>query len=919
VTDSLLTTKLFIPSTRPELVSRPRLIEKLNEGLHRKLTIISAPAGFGKTTLVTEWLENVRLSAKNKTQAENKIAWFSLDEGDNEPARFLTYFITALIQIEGIDATFGKGALSLLQSPQPPSTETTLTSLINEIAAIPDRIILVLDDYHLIEAQLIHDALTFLLEHLPPQMHLVFATREDPHLPLSRLRARGQLTELRATDLQFSSSEAAEFLNQVMGLDLSAEDIAALETRTEGWIAGLQMAALSMQGRADTASFIQAFTGSHHFVLDYLVEEVLQRQSERVRSFLLQTSILDRLSGTLCDAVTGQEDGRGMLRTLEGGNLFVIPLDDKRQWYRYHHLFADVLQAHLMEQQPNHLATLHRRASEWYEEHDLPSDAIHHALAAEDFERAAGLAELAWPSMSGSFQSIMWLGWVKELPDELVRARPVLSVGYARAFLNAGKLEAAEARLLDVERLLELADDINEQAEAPSTKMVVVDEEQFQSLPASLASARTYHAQAIGDVSGTVKYAQRVLDLLPEEGPQWHPVASPLLGLAFWASGDLEAAHRTFSELFTEMDLQDVLNGTFVLADIKMTLGHLHEAVSAYEHALQLAAEHGEPRLTGTVDVHIGISKLHRERGDLEAAAQDLLTGKKLGEQVELPDWQSRWCIAQARLTETLGDLDGALDMLDEAERLFVRTPLPEILPIAAMKASVWVKQGKFAEALSWARERGLSVDDEISYLHEFEHSTMVRALIAHYKSDRVDSSIQGALRLVERLLQAAEEGKRTGSVIEILMVQALAHQAQGDTSSALVSLERALTLAEPEGYLRIFVDEGPPMAALLKKMKVENRRLKEYVRNLLSAFTDKEFHHPTPSPQPLIEPLSEREIEVLQLIAEGLTNQEIAARLYLSLNTVKVHTRNIFGKLGIHHRAAAIARARDLGILPSN
>ncbi len=437
MTESLITTKLYIPPTRPELVPRPRLTGQLNDGRYRKLTLISAPAGFGKTTLVTEWLENLRSDSEKEIKIENRIAWLSLDEGDNDPSRFLSYIIIALSQAKGIDPAFGKATLGMLQSPQPPPSDAILTSLINELAEITDNFILVLDDYHLIESQPIHDALTFLLEHLPPQMHLVFVTREDPQLPLARLRSQDRLTELRAADLRFTPSEAAEFLNQVMGLDLSAEDIANLETRTEGWIVGLQMAALSMQGRSDTASFIQAFTGSHHFVLDYLVEEVLQRQTERVRSFLLQTSLLDRLSGSLCDAVTGQEDGRGMLKTLEGGNLFVIPLDDKREWYRYHHLFADVLQVRLMEQQPNQVATLHQHASEWYEQKDIPSLAIHHALAAEDFERAAGLAELAWPAMSGSFQSIEWIGWVKELPDEVVRARPVLCVGYARAFLNA--------------------------------------------------------------------------------------------------------------------------------------------------------------------------------------------------------------------------------------------------------------------------------------------------------------------------------------------------------------------------------------------------------------------------------------------------------------------------------------------------
>jgi LuxR family maltose regulon positive regulatory protein len=960
---TLLTTKLYIPPPLPNLVERPRLVKRLDEGLRlgHRLTLISAPAGFGKTTLLSEWIHSGVSSKEYGVRGEYepvgemsptphsllptpRFAWLSLDEGDNDLTRFLTYFIAALNRAEGTEATIGEGALGMLQSPQPP-TEALLTSLINEVAAVPDRIILVLDDYHVIESSPVDNALTFTLEHLPPPergLHLVIATREDPHLSLARLRARGQLTELRAADLRFTPDEVATFLNQVMGLNLSAEDIAALETRTEGWIAGLQLAALalqgtlSMRGREDVPGFIKAFAGDNRYIVDFLVEEVLQRQPEHVRSFLLRTSILDRLSGPLCDAVCfgmaeipRQEDGRGMLEALERGNLFVVPLDDKRQWYRYHHLFADVLYTHLMEEQPDRVPTLHRRASEWYEREDLPADAVRHAIAAEDFERAAGLAELAWPAWSGSFQSIAWLGWVKDLPDELVRARPVLSVSYAWAFLNAGKLEAAEARLRDAERWLEPTTDMGERPEAPSTeacpfnkfrassersrRMVVVDEEQFRSLPASLATARAYHAQAIGDVPGTLKYTQRVLDLLPEGDSQWRGDATALLGLAYWASGDLEAAHRTFSDGLAGMKPFDVIVGTFVLADIKMTLGYLHEAVSACEHALQLATEHGEPMPLGTEDVYTGISGLHRERGDLEAAAQDLATSKKLGEGVELPDWQYRWCIAQARLNETLGDLDGALDLLDKAKRLYVRTPLPDVRPIAAMKTRVWVAQGRLTEALGWARERGLSVDDDLSYLREFEHVTLARVLIARHKSDRVDGSIHEAMGLIERLLQAAEEGGRTGSVIEFLVLQALAHHAQGDIPRALDPLERALTLAEPEGYVRIFVDEGRPMAALLREA-AKHGIAPNYVSRLRAAFGKAEGT--TPATQLLIEPLSERELEVLRLLGTELNGPEIARELTVSLNTMRTHTKNIYSKLGVNNRRAAVRRAEELDLL---
>ncbi len=938
---TLLTTKLYIPPPRPNLVERPRLIERLNEGLHRKLTLISAPAGFGKTTLVSEWVAGCERPAA--PGPPTRTGWLSLDEGDNDPTRFLAYLVAAL---QTIAANVGEGALGMLQSPQPPPTEAVLTVLINEIAAIPDRVVLVLDDYHIIESSpvdastSVDGALTFTLEHLPPHMHLVIATRDDPHLSLARLRASGQLTELRAADLRFTPDEAATFLNQVMSLSLSADEITALETRTEGWIAGLQMAALSMQGREDTASFIQAFTGSHRFVMDYLVEEVLRRQPERVRSFLLQTSILDRLSGPLCDAVrfgsaispssaegtavTGQEDGRGMLAALERGNLFVVPLDDRRQWYRYHHLFADVLQAHLMEEQPNQVPALHRRASEWYEHNGSPSDAIRHAIAAEDFKRAADLAELAWPAMDGTFQSATWLGWVKTLPDELIRARPVLSVGYAWALLDGGELEASVSRLRDAERWLDTPADKGERPEAPSAEMVVVDQDQFRSLPASIATARTYHAQALGDIPGTVKYARRALDLLPEGDHLKHGQVASLLGLAYWASGDLEAAHRSVADGMDRMqkagNIVFAIGTTTGLAYIREAQGRLCEAKSTYEQSLQLAAEHGEAVLRVRASLHLGLSGVHLEQGDLEAARQHLLRSEELGEQAALADWPYRWRLAQARLKEALADLDGALDLLDEAERIYFRSPVPDVYPIAALKTRVWIRQGRLTEALAWARERGLSVDDDLSYLREFEHLTLARVLIAEYRSDLVDGSILEAMELLERLLKAAEEGRRMGSVIEILALQALAQEAQGNIPLALAPLERALALAEPEGYVRVFVSEGQPMARLLYKA-LSRGIAPDYVRQLLAAFPDIEPDQigPPKTQVPeseLVEPLSEREIEVLQLIAEGLTNQEVATRLYLSLHTVKVHARNIYGKLGVKNRTQAVARGKALGIL---
>ena len=913
----ILATKLYIPPPRPAVVLRPRLIERLNAGLHGKLILISAPAGFGKTTLVSEWV------AVSRKLPARPVAWLSLDEDDSDPARFLTYLVAALqtllpSETEKSGPKLGDGALAMLQSPQPPPVESILTALLNEIAAIPDQFILVLDDYHLVDAQPVDEALTFLIQHLPPQMHLVIITREDPPLPLARLRARGQLTELRATDLRFTLSEATEFLTQVMGLNLQAEDITALELRTEGWIAGLQMAALSMQGRADVANFVQAFTGSHRFVLDYLVEEVLHQQPEQVSAFLLQTAILDRLSAPLCDAVTGRSDeSKEMLAALERDNLFVIPLDDERQWYRYHHLFADVLQARLHETYPDQASVLHRRASAWYAQHDLPSDAIRHALAAGDFEGAAGLIELAWPAMDGLFQSATWLEWARALPDELVRARPVLSVGYAWALLNGGELEAAEAHLQEAERWLDGAADTGRGDKTPASGMVIVDEDQFRTLPASMATARAYIALSVGDMPGAVKHAQHALDRLPETDYIGRGPAASLLGLAQWANGDLEAAHRSLADAMTGFrmagNLHFALSGTYGLADIRITQGRLRAAFNTYERALQLAREQGESLIRGTADLYLGLSELYRERGDLETAAQHLQQSEELGERAALQDWPYRFRRAQARRAADQGDLDRAIELLDEAERLYYRTPVPNARPLAALKARVWIAQGRLDEAFAWARERGLSADDDLSYLREFEHITLAKALIAHYQRDRAERSIDEAMGLLERLLHAAEEGERMGSVIEILLVQALALQAQGEGAAALTPLARALTLAEPEGYIRIFVDEGPPMATLLRAA-AKDGVAPDYVRRLQMALG--EPHGETPVNQRLIEPLSERELDVLRLLATELSGPEIARELIVSLNTMRTHTKNIYSKLGVNNRRSAVRRAEELGLL---
>ena len=821
----ILATKLYIPPPRAKIVLRTRLIERLNEGLSSgcKLTLISASAGFGKTTLVSEWIAGCE-----RREPLVRVAWLSLDEGDNDPTLFLNYLIAALQTLppKTGGANIGAGALAMLQSPQPPSTESILTNLLNEIATIPDNFILVLDDYHAIDAKSIDNALTFLLEHLPPRMHLVIATREDPHLPLARLRVRGQLTELRATDLRFTPAEAAEFLNQVMGLNLSEADIAALDARTEGWIAGLQLAALSMQGRADTVSFIQAFTGSHRFVLDYLVEEVLQRQSEHIRSFLLQTAILDSLCAPLCNAVTEREDGKEMLNVLERGNLFLTPLDDRRQWYRYHHLFAEVLQAHLREAQPGLISTLHRRASVWFEQNHLPAEAFHHAVAAGDFERAARLAEDAWRGMERSFQTVAWLGWVNKLPSAVVCSRPKLCVQIGWAYSDAGELEPSETYLQNAERALAGA----------------LDQQDSKSILGNIALIRASNAQNLGDLAETVKYAELSVQLIPEEDLYLRAAAVITLEFTHWATGNLEASLRAMYGWIENMQRLDnqmfAIASAFAVADMQVTLGHLGEADKALRQAIQHAAAMGREAEVVTAHHHLGLALLAHERGDDVATKQHLQTAAELGQRTTLVDWPYRWNLARARLKESVGEWDAALELLDEAKRVYIKNPIPMLQPIEAHKARVYLKQGRLDKAQAWAREQGISTQDDVRYLDEYDHLTLARVRLA-------DSSFAGVSDLLERLLALAQTQKRNGSVMEILILQSLAHQAQGDQTRALASLERALTLAESEGYVRIFVDEGEAMRSLLRILIDKQSRNREhllsgYTEKLLAAFTQR-------------------------------------------------------------------------------
>ena len=878
----LITTKLFIPTSPQRLVSRPRLIEKINQAAAQKLILISAPAGFGKTTLVNEWLTN----------SGKRAAWLSLDERDGDLNRFLEYFIAAL---QTVSEGYGRTSLCLIQSPKPPSTESILTTLINEIAAVPDELIIVLDDYHVLDSQLVDHALTFLLEHLPPQAHIVVTTREDPDLPLTRMRAKGQLTEVRAANLRFTPAETAEFLTAVMGLNLSAENIEALEARTEGWIAGLQLAAISMQGQKDIAGFIASFTGSNRFVLDYLAEEVLAQQPEHIQKFLLHTSILDRLSGPLCDAVIPKPDipGQEMLEQIEQANLFLIPLDDHRQWYRYHQLFADLLQQRLLERATSStnpdgidIAGLHLRASEWYEENNLEVDAFQHAVLSNDIARAERLMEGGGMPLHyrGALSPV--LKWLDSLPTEVMDVRPSLWVSYASVATMAGK------PVDDIREILRSAE-----AALDGTPQ----NDKNRDLLGQIAAIRAMLAVSQNKIEVVIEQAQRALEYLHPDNLSMRTSTTWALGFAHQRQGDRAAAARISSQALSIS--QSSGNIVFTIASAT-SLGQIHEsdlrlneAAEAYQQVLVSA---GEPPLSIACEAYLGLARIAYERNDVEAASQHTQKSLQLAVQIENVNTPLFCELLFSRIDLAHRDIQGAAEKIARAE-MFVRQNnfLHHLPEIAAARIDLLLRQGNPEKALPLAKEFDLPLGLAAVYLAQNEASKALEVVLPHRR-------------------QAAARGWKD-ELLKADLLEALAHQSLGKEEEALAQLNEALSLAEPAGLIRSFIDHGPEMAQLLTRA-AHQKNTTPYLATLLATFqqeTQRTAHGtPLPETQPLVDPLTKRELEVLRMVADGLSNQEISERLFLALNTIKGYNRKIFSKLQVQRRTEAVARARELGIL---
>jgi LuxR family transcriptional regulator, maltose regulon positive regulatory protein len=909
--DALLATKLHMPRPQPGFVPRPRLVQTLSEGLARGRVLICAPAGFGKTSLLADWARS----------GGRPVAWLGLDAGDNDPARFWRYVIAALDQAQpGIAERLGP----LLGPPAPHSFEGLVTALINELAAQPgrDEVLLVLDDYHLVDAGPVHESVAFLLENLPPGLLLVVSGRADPPLPLARLRARGQLAELRAAELRFTTDEAAALLGAVAGPVLPDTAVVTLTARTEGWAAGLQLAALSLRGRTDAAGFVAAFSGSHRFVLDYLADEVLDGQPGQVRLFLLETSVLERLSGELCDAVTGRSGSQAMLHHIEQAGLFLVPLDEVRGWWRYHHLFADLLRARLAQELPGRVQELHRAAAAWSDEHDLGDDAVRHALAAGDPAWAARLIERHVETLLGRSEGATLRRWLSALPAESVRDRPRLCLAQAYGAAMGFQVEALEALLDDAERAFAVSGD--EPYEASAGRPV----SSLANVPAGIAFLRAVLARLRGDAALASDYNRQAVAQLGEDDwlmrylVRWNQAA------ADWLAGRPGRAERGLAETLAELHAAGQFFAGFLamrvcydLGEVQRAQGNLDAALATCRQALEEAGESSQTAITGPA--HVGLAQLLYERDELTAALDHATRGVTLCQQLTFTQSLATGLAVVARIRHAHGDAAAAIAAIREAGQVDLSPQVIALVnPVPSQRARLLLAQGDVTAASQWAKAAGLSPEDEPDYPREPAYLVLARVLLAQ---DRPGP----ALTLLQRLLATAESQGRIGSVIEIQALRALALAARRDNAGALGALAEAVTLAGPRGYVRVFADEGAPMRALLTRLSAARKDQRalardidpDYLAGLLRACGQAGAAPPSRRAAAALpgmaEPLTDRELEVLQLLATGRSNQRIAHELVVALDTVKKHVTHVLGKLGAANRTEAVARARQLGLIP--
>ena len=895
------------------MVSRPRLVERLQNGLTSRLMLVSAPAGYGKTTLMSEWRTGVG--------RDFFTAWLSLDEDDNDFTRFLTYIIAVLATLK---PGFGEPTLGLLQSLPPISTRVILTSLINELGDVDKTFFLILDDYHVITTQPIHEAVTYLLEHMPSQMHLVILTRADPPLPLSRLRARSQLTEIRAADLRFTDEEAISFLNQVMGLEMSGKQVEELEQRTEGWVAGLQLAALSMRCCDNIQNFLSAFTGSHHYIVDYLADEVLNSQPEMVRDFLLRTSILDRLTASLCNVLTGRTDSQAILENLEHANLFLIPLDNERYWYRYHHLFTEVLRNRMRQAYPSEIPELYHQAAEWFEKSNFFQESLNYYLLINDFQPAARLVSDQWMQILKQCTMSSFLTLLRNFPDTLIQESPRMSLIYAWNLWLLGMRNEAEPYVLNAYQVISnrsrLAKEAKEMNSDPAFRALIAETTAFRSLIA------IRHDEMVP----AIKYAKQAVKTAPPDEYYTQGIAYVSLYNAYRELGRWDDAIGACTLAIKAARLGESLVSTvdaiFNLGRLLKIQGHLHRAAQVYHDGLRVAENQGQVQLPAYSLIHFGLADIFYQWNNLDETEHQLSLGFRLLEQNDDLLISRQGYIILAQLKRARGDIQGALIILQEIEVEAQKKGLTTLLDeVEANRVGLQAALGYFTEAIEWAKTIEIVVDKPLGYRKGIQAIQLARV----YRSM---GNLDKALELLDEIEKYAEAGCNTSWQIEALVLQSIVWQAKSHTDQAMERLEKALHLAIPQGYIQVFLDEGDPMCTLLGdyRLSIEKRlrssqseileSLKYYTTKLLMAF-------PTPDvseykskvydlQSELIERLSERELEVLRLVAVGKSNQNIADTLFITSGTVKKHLNNIFGKLNVQSRTQCVARARELNLL---